>query len=336
MRFSPLIAAASLLVVPAMGFGDVINGDVFDQFVGGPSTSGPQDGTGTSVSNLGGVTLKVGRVSGAGIDNTNGGRNAVYVFQLPDLGAIADPFTAASLSFGVQNIDGNTIRNADLYGLARRDAAPSILVGDYYFGNAADTTDATLLQSDILVKPAAAPEDPAGTPANTIVATSATGSANLLTFLNLQYGSGAGVGQYVYLRLNVDGQMSSTSGYNVHTANDPAPEKRPTVTYSTSVAADDADFDGDGDVDGADFLTWQRNVATTEATLAQGDSNNDQVVDDEDLAAWKAQFGAATAAAQSVPEPEAIGLTLLAAAAWPVVGRAKDRKNKLETAGARS
>jgi hypothetical protein len=73
-----------------------------------------------------------------------------------------------------------------------------------------------------------------------------------------------------------------------------------------------ADFDGDSDVDGADFLAWQRGLGTTGgAAPAQGDANGDQKVDASDFALWKNHFGQVAAAAQ-VPEPSACGLLLLA------------------------
>lgn len=229
MKICQFFVAAALLVAPTAGYGaivSVINGDVADQFVAGPSTPGPQNGTGTSVGNPGGITLKVGSVAGSDADR---GRNAVYVFQLPNLGPVANPFIAASLSFGVGNIDANTTVNADLYGLTRADAAPNIVVGDYYFGNAADTTGATRLQTDILVAPSPGP----GTAPNSIVSTNATGSANLLAFLNARYNSGAGAGRYVYLRLNVDGQITvNNRGYNVHTANEGDAAKRPKINFT--------------------------------------------------------------------------------------------------------
>ena len=79
--------------------------------------------------------------------------------------------------------------------------------------------------------------------------------------------------------------------------------------------ANNADFDGDGDVDGADFLTWQRGFGTTSgANPADGDANGDGAVNAADLTAWKTQFGtggAAGAAATAVPEPSAIGLVSL-------------------------
>jgi hypothetical protein len=62
-----------------------------------------------------------------------------------------------------------------------------------------------------------------------------------------------------------------------------------------------ADFDGDGRVDGADFLAWQRGFGSANAVPADGDANFDGTVDAVDLAAWQLQFGspaeATTAAA---------------------------------------
>jgi hypothetical protein len=57
------------------------------------------------------------------------------------------------------------------------------------------------------------------------------------------------------------------------------------------------DLDGDGQVDGHDFLTWQRGVGATGATSEQGDANGDGEVDGADLAVWQEQFGPAPPAA---------------------------------------
>lgn len=86
------------------------------------------------------------------------------------------------------------------------------------------------------------------------------------------------------------------------------------------VAGDNADFNGDGAVDGSDFLIWQRNVGTG-GTLAEGDANNDGIVTAADLDVWKTQFGGASGATavSTVPEPAA-GLLLTAAG---VVGLAR-------------
>lgn len=76
----------------------------------------------------------------------------------------------------------------------------------------------------------------------------------------------------------------------------------------TIVAGDDADFDQDGDVDGADFLAWQRGFGNG-TTFAEGDANGDGAVDAEDLSIWRSQFSSSALAAQQgfsvVPEPSA-------------------------------
>jgi hypothetical protein len=60
-------------------------------------------------------------------------------------------------------------------------------------------------------------------------------------------------------------------------------EAQPTPPY--------ADFDDDFDVDGADFLAWQRGLGTASgATPAQGDADADGDVDATDLGTWKSQF----------------------------------------------
>ncbi|MBN1852312.1 MAG: hypothetical protein JW829_06295 [Pirellulales bacterium] len=83
------------------------------------------------------------------------------------------------------------------------------------------------------------------------------------------------------------------------------------IEYVTS--GDIADFNSDGDVDGADFLTWQKGFGIMgTATLADGDANGDKNVDSSDLAIWKSQFGMVGSshglAFVAVPEPETAGL----------------------------
>lgn len=79
---------------------------------------------------------------------------------------------------------------------------------------------------------------------------------------------------------------------------------------SDLVPALPADFNGNGVVDGADFLSWQRNFGKTGAIKADGDANGDGNVNAADLAAWKTGYGsvagseaaaAPAAAAASVP-----------------------------------
>lgn len=218
MRVHRYIATAALLVAPAVGFGAVINGDVADQFIAGPIGTEPQDANGTSVGNPGGHTLKIGSV---GANLATSGRVPVYVFQLPDLGATANPFAAADMQFSIAGTNAGTTVNVDLYGLARRDATAGVQTVDYFLGDL-DTTDATLIQDNIVTPDMA----------NVAVNTSAAGDLALASFLNAQYAAGAGAGQYVYLRVNVDGPMSASTGYNGFTADDDVVENRPFITYS--------------------------------------------------------------------------------------------------------
>jgi hypothetical protein len=85
-----------------------------------------------------------------------------------------------------------------------------------------------------------------------------------------------------------------------------------------------ADFNGNGTVDGADFLAWQRGFGVNSgATLAQGDANGDGAVNAADLTIWKSQFGVpAEIAAAAVPEPHSI---VLASAAFGLIAAARRR-----------
>jgi hypothetical protein len=68
-----------------------------------------------------------------------------------------------------------------------------------------------------------------------------------------------------------------------------------------------ADFDDDNDVDGADFLIWQKHLGLAAGAMStDGDADGDHDVDDDDLAAWTAQFGSVApllAASSATPEP---------------------------------
>jgi hypothetical protein len=88
--------------------------------------------------------------------------------------------------------------------------------------------------------------------------------------------------------------------------------------------ANNSDFNGDGDVDGADFLTWQRGLGLTgQTTKANGDANGDGTVNGADLAIWKSHFAGppSTGAASGVPEPTAAMLAFVAMATTGVVRR---------------
>lgn len=78
------------------------------------------------------------------------------------------------------------------------------------------------------------------------------------------------------------------------------------------VAAATGDFDLDDDVDGFDFLAWQRGFGKSNALRSDGDSDGDGNVDASDLAAWVATYGLSAApvvAASPVVELAAVPLS---------------------------
>jgi len=150
-------------------------------------------------------------------------RCTVYVFQLPDLGAVAAPFTSASFRFHVA-AKQNSLKDNDLYGLGRRNS-PTVLGSDYYGQTAAsDPSDATRLQTDILTD---------ATPLG-VVSTSTGGNAALLNYLNAQYQSGAGIGKYVFLRLNTAAPKTGINRATLTMAEAAAAATRPRITYTAN------------------------------------------------------------------------------------------------------
>lgn len=63
--------------------------------------------------------------------------------------------------------------------------------------------------------------------------------------------------------------------------------------YEVQVVEPSADFDEDGDVDGRDFLAWQRGhgITSPNAEKGDGDADNDTDVDGVDLGVWQDQYG---------------------------------------------
>jgi hypothetical protein len=74
------------------------------------------------------------------------------------------------------------------------------------------------------------------------------------------------------------------------------------------VTAIPGDFDGDNDVDGADFVAWQTNFPKASgATLAQGDADSDGDVDGADFVVWQTHFPTSGGSGvTTIPEPTSI------------------------------
>jgi T5SS/PEP-CTERM-associated repeat protein len=78
-----------------------------------------------------------------------------------------------------------------------------------------------------------------------------------------------------------------------------------------------ADFNGDGLVNGADLALWRGGMGVSANALhSQGDADGDLDVDGADFLVWQRQFGMSAASAlASIPEPNSISLLLIVATA---------------------
>ncbi len=76
-----------------------------------------------------------------------------------------------------------------------------------------------------------------------------------------------------------------------------------------------ADFDGDSDTDGADFLIWQRGYGLSGQTdNSNGDADGNGSVGPEDLAIWQSEYGAGSnlsPAIRAVPEPGTLLISIV-------------------------
>jgi hypothetical protein len=84
--------------------------------------------------------------------------------------------------------------------------------------------------------------------------------------------------------------------------------------FESSFTPFSADFDLDGDVDGGDFLVWQRfNGLMAGGTKSKGDANSDGKVNGADLTIWRSQVGAGGSGA-AAPASEGSSTPAVAAA----------------------
>lgn len=95
------------------------------------------------------------------------------------------------------------------------------------------------------------------------------------------------------------------------------------VALAEAAAGLAADFDASGVVDGADFALWEGAWGVD----AGGDANGDGATSGADLLVWQQQFGAASSALTSVPEPAAPHW----AAGCVTLGRLRRRHRRLST-----
>lgn len=104
---------------------------------------------------------------------------------------------------------------------------------------------------------------------------------------------------------------------------------------STAFNSPNADFNGDGIVDGADFMVWQRNSSKlVNASNADGDADGDGDVDADDLSILNSLYGTSVAPPMSasvvaaVPEPASVALAVAGIAALGVAHRRAINRRK--------
>jgi hypothetical protein len=83
-----------------------------------------------------------------------------------------------------------------------------------------------------------------------------------------------------------------------------------TFSISPAAAGHPGDFDGDGDVDGADFVVWQTNFpAAGGHALNTGDADGDGDVDGADFVVWQTNFPYMPSGAVAVPEGSSLTMS---------------------------
>ena len=92
------------------------------------------------------------------------------------------------------------------------------------------------------------------------------------------------------------------------------------VSFGQGTFRPTADFDGDGDVDGADLTQWEGDFGRN----ANSDADLDGASNGSDLLAWQRQLGSGTTVGANltgVPEPGSWALGMIAIVLWGPVGR---------------
>ena len=87
------------------------------------------------------------------------------------------------------------------------------------------------------------------------------------------------------------------------------------INFSVLAPNDPADFNGDGSVNQADLAVWENGFGTSgNATRSQGDADTDSDVDGQDFLVWQRAVNGSslTAVSTSVPEPSSLALLLFA------------------------
>ena len=214
-----------------------------------------------------------GRFTTVAGDPANG--VALYRFALPDLGAVANPFTTANFEFSyLSSVTLNEVLtdNLDLYGIGAREMEDQVLGNDFFVGPGPDTREAVVtLQEDILM-----PDSEIGR----------INSVDIADYLNTLYDGGNGIGLFAVFRLSPDFADTSlivenTDRYNLGAANNPDVTLQPIINFTTaSILLGDVNLDGT--VNFLDITPFIAFVASDDF-LAEADIDGNGVVNFLDI-----------------------------------------------------
>ena len=175
--------------------------------------------------------LNVGEWYG-GADGNFGMTVGVMVFQLPNFGEIANPFSTAELEVTIAQKGGQLDFPADLWAVRTSDT-DNLVLADWFIGpfsNAPNGGEAgVLVQESFLI-----PSVEIGQ-----VTTSDDANVELVNYLNAAYNSGSGAGKYLFFRVNKGDQNSFVYGWNAYVLKssqaEEGEETAPEIKYTSVV-----------------------------------------------------------------------------------------------------
>lgn len=217
----------------------------------------------------------------------------------------ADTFTGAGLTVPVLQLDVDISNHNELPEHPTLDFIPdagwAVRIHEFKYGNATDQGSQAPHPWTFSIL-----ELPSLTPTGSSFTTAALGAGDngVATF---NFTGQPGVS---YRLLFDDGPLECTS-FDCHNPRTGIDDIR--FSQVQASAEPNADFDNDNDIDGKDFLIWQRGFGLTGQTNnSNGDADGNGSVGATDLAAWQTQYGTPPLiAAVSVPEPTS-GILLMA------------------------
>jgi hypothetical protein len=142
-------------------------------------------------------------------------------------------------------------------------------------------------------------------------------------------GAGGTPNAAMHLSLTTNQIGNLEVSYNLEFASDSlptAPHKSLAIAAYATVLRQ-GDFNGDGLVNAADYVTWRKEQGKSVTPYTQADNNGDGLVNTTDYNAWRANYSGASGSGaesslqiSSVPEPAQVLLTFVAAlSAAPLV-----------------